>query len=41
MDGNKTSVICEQGDMGLYGDFLSEEDQKKYDKENKETQSKE
>lgn len=26
----KICIICEQGDLGLYGDPLSEEDQKKY-----------
>lgn len=32
MDDNKTRVIMEQGDMGLFQDPLSDEDQKKYDR---------
>ena len=35
-----TCVICEQGDMGLFGNPLSEADQQKYDTEHsKETQA--
>lgn len=36
-DPNKevTSVICEQGDLGLFGDPLSEADQAKYDDQEK------
>lgn len=34
-DPNKevTSVICEQGDLGLFGDPLTEADQAKYDEQ--------
>ena len=32
-DDGKTCLICEQGDMGLFGDPLSESDQQKYNKE--------
>lgn len=39
MDGDRTSVICEQGDMGLFGEPLSESDQQKYDKQEKETKA--
>lgn len=28
--GEQTSIICEQGDMGLFGDPLCEADQQKY-----------
>ena len=38
MDDNKTCVICEQGDMGLFGDPLTEADQQKYN-EQKETKA--
>lgn len=31
-----TSIICEQGDLGLFGDPLNEADQKKYDEQEKE-----
>lgn len=31
---DKTCVICEQGDMGLFGEPLSEADQQKFNKEN-------
>lgn len=34
----QTCVICEQGDMGLFADPLSEKDQQKYN-ENKETKA--
>lgn len=30
---NQTCIICEQGDMGLFGDPLNEADQQKYNKE--------
>ena len=37
---DKTSIICEQGDLGLFGDVLSEADQQKYNKEqSKETEA--
>ena len=36
MGDGKTSVICEQGDMGLFGEQLSEPDQAKYDEAEKE-----
>lgn len=32
----KTAILCEQGDMGLFGDPLSEADQKKYDQQQEE-----
>lgn len=32
-ENEQTCVLCEQGDMGLYGDPLSEADQQKYNKE--------
>lgn len=36
-----TSVICEQGDLGLFGDPLSEADQSKYnDQQQNETEEK-
>lgn len=28
-----TSIICEQGDLGLFGDPLSEADQSKYNEQ--------
>lgn len=31
-----TNILCEQGDMGLFGDPLSEADQRKYDQQQKE-----
>lgn len=34
-DSTKVSMICEQGDMGLWNTELSEEDQKKLDDDNK------
>lgn len=39
MEGNNgsTCLICEQGDMGLFGDPLNEADQQKYDESKKET----
>ena len=33
---NQTVLLCEQGDMGLFGDPLSAEDQQKYDQQQKE-----
>jgi len=30
---NGTCVLCEQGDMGLFGDPLSESDQQKYNEQ--------
>lgn len=32
-DSTKVSMICEQGDMGLWNTELSEDDQKKLDNE--------
>lgn len=29
----QTNIICEQGDMGLFADPLSKEDQQKYDQQ--------
>lgn len=35
-----TCVLCEQGDLGLFGEPLSEADQQKYNKEqSKETEA--
>lgn len=31
-----TNILCEQGDMGLFGDPLSEADQRKYDQQQSE-----
>ena len=31
--GGNTSILCEQGDMGLFGDHLSESDQQKYNEQ--------
>lgn len=33
---NETCIICEQGDMGLFGDPLNEADQQKYDQQEEE-----
>ena len=30
----QTNILCEQGDMGLFCDPLSKEDQKKYNEQN-------
>ncbi len=35
-DQQQTNILCEQGDMGLFGDPLSEADQRKYDQQQKE-----
>ena len=34
-DEQQTCILCEQGDMGLFGDPLSDDDQKKYDQQQK------
>lgn len=39
-NNNSTCMICEQGDMGLFGDPLNEADQQKFNTETKkETQN--
>jgi len=35
---DQTCVICEQGDLGLFGDPLSEADQQTYNNQSKETE---
>ena len=37
---DQTCILCEQGDMGLYGDPLTEADQEKYNKQREEEQNK-